>query len=219
MSVEKHAMNVIEEGTGDNHEKMRQKAAAIFVTYDLDAMAEKLGIDKDGEYLYIEMLKRPYRIRKSDGYTEWSEDGFDTCIPAGFSESMTLYDLIAYSKPEAKASGEYTKINNLADTVTGSYYAGKGMVDDLAREFEGKGEALARGCEALGGTPYGRGDVSYIVPVWNGLCFVISFWDSDEEFPPQMNLYTDTAMRDFIHYETIWYLQGHLMNMIRQKMQ
>ncbi len=214
MSIEKHAINMQEEGVGDNHRKMVGKAAEIFVSYDLDAMAEKLGIEKDETYLYTDMLTRSYRIRKSDGYTEWSGDGFKSCIPAGFSEAMTLYDLIAYSKPGAVAAGEYTQVKNLADTVTGSYYAGKGMVDSMASEFDGKEEKLSKGCETLGGVPYGRGDVSYKIPLWKDLCAVLSFWSSDEEFPPQLVIMVDMNMKDFMHYETIWYLQGHLMNLI-----
>ena len=215
MSIEKHTMNMQEAGIGDNHRKMVSKAAEIFLSYDLDVLAEKLNLRKDDTYLYIEMLSRSYRVRRSDALVEWSCDGFKTASPAGFSESMTIYDFIAYSKPGAKASGDYTKINNLADTLTGSYYAGKGMVDAMAKEFEGRTDELARGCEAIGGTPYGRGDISYLIPVWRDLCFVLSFWDADEEFPPQLNVFADSAMRDFLHYETIWYLEGHMMDMIR----
>ena len=211
-------MNVQNDESTGNHEKMRQKAAEIFLTYDAGAMADKLGIEKDEKYLHISMLSREYRIDVSDASVEWSSDAFKTSCRAGFSEAMTLYDLIAYSKPGAKASGEYTKINNLADTLTGQYYAGKGMVDAMASEFEGRGQELAKGCESIGGIPYGRGDVSYMIPIWNGLSFVLSFWDSDEEFPPQLNIFVDQAMRDFIHYETIWYLEGHLKDLIKQNM-
>ena len=216
MSIEKHVMNVQDEGTGSNHEKMRQKAAEIFIGYDLDAMAAKLGLEYDKEYIYIEMFSRKYRVCKEDGFAEWSEDGFKTAVTAGFNESMTLYDLIAYSKEGAKPSGDYTKINNLADTVTGSYYAGKGMVDSMAKEFEGQAKELAKGCEAIGGTPYGRGDVSYLIPFWKNLCFVLSFWDADDEFPGQLNVYADSSMKDFLHYETIWYAEVHMMQMIKR---
>ncbi len=47
MSIEKHAMNMQEEGIGDNHRKMVSKAAEIFLSYDLDALAEKLSLRKD----------------------------------------------------------------------------------------------------------------------------------------------------------------------------
>ncbi len=215
MSIEKHVMNMQEEGIGDNHRKMVAKAAEIFLSYDLDSLAEKLDLKKDDSFLYFDMLSRSYRIRRTDALVEWSSDDFVTSSRAGFSESMTVYDFIAYSKPGAKASGDYTKINNLADTLTGSYYAGKGMVDAMAKEFEGHSEDMKKGCEAIGGTPYGRGDVSYLIPVWRDLCFVVSFWEADEEFPPQLNVFADSAMKDFLHYETIWYLEGHMMQMIR----
>ena len=167
------------------------------------------------DYLYTEMLKRSYRISRHDGSVEWSEDGFEHCAPAGFSESMILYDLIAYSKPGAKAAGEYTQIKNLADTLTGQYYAGKGSIDTAAEYFDGKETELAKGCEALDGVPFGRGDVSFRIPVWRDLYTVISFWSSDDEFPPQLVVMVDMNMKDFIHYETIWYLEGYLMNLIK----
>ena len=215
MSIEKHAMNMQEKGTGENHKKMVRKAAELFLSYDLDAMAAKTGIDCDENYIYTEMLRRSYRISRKDGSVEWSEDGFENCYKGGFSESMILYDLIAYSKPGASASYEYTQIKNLADTLTGQYYAGKGSIDRMAFEFDGKEKELAEGCISLGGRPYGRGDVSYLIPVWHELGAVISFWSSDDEFPPQLVFMVDMNMKDFIHYETIWYLEGHLMGLIK----
>ena len=216
MSVEKHAIDMLEEGTGENHRKMVEKAAEIFLSYDLDAMAEKLGIECDEDYLYTELLKRSYRISRQDGSIEWSEDGFEHCNAAGFSESMILYDLIAYSRPGAAASGEYTQVKNLADTVTGQHYAGKGMIDSAAEYFDGREQELINGCESLGGVPYGRGDVSFRVPVWRNLCFVLSFWSSDDEFPPQLVAMVDMNMKDFIHYETIWYLEGYLIDRVKK---
>ena len=218
MSIEKYVMNVQERGTGENHRKMVNKAAEIFLGYDLDAIAKKVDIKTDENYLYIDMLTRRYRISRKDGSIVWSEDGFVHCIEAGFSEAMTIYDLIAYSKEGAKASGEYTQIKNLADTLTGSYYAGKSMIDSTAFDFDGKEKALARACESLGGVPYGRGDVSYKIPLWRDLYTVISFWSADEEFPPQLVIMLDMNMKDFIHYETMWYLEGHLMNLIKSRL-
>jgi len=217
MSIEKHAMNVIERGTGENHKKMVQKAAEIFMSYDFDDLAEKMDLSADGDYLYIDMMSRSYRIARNDAFVErkLSDGEGGSWVNAGFSEAMTIYDLIAYSKPGAKPSGDYTMINNLAETVTGQYYAGKGMVDSMGKEFEGHCKELAKGCEAIGGTPYGRGDVSYLIPIWRNLCFLLSFYDADDEFPGQLNVYADSSMRDFIHYETIWYIQGHMMSMIK----
>ncbi len=241
MSIEKFAENMQKDENLGNHDKMVLHAAEIFLGYDFDELAKKMDLKIDEEYLYIDMLTRHYRISRKDAVVTWYGSPEETTTAlygdedleerddlskvsdaktwnkAGFNEAMTIYDLIAFSRPGAKASLEYTQIHNLADTVTGSYYAGKGIVSEYAQMFEGKEKELAKGCELLGGEPYGRGDVSYRVPFFRDLAFVISYWAPDDEFPPQVILMTDMNMKDFLHYETIWYLQGHIMHMIRLK--
>ena len=196
----------------DNYGRMRKNAAGIFLERDLGAIVSKLDLESDEEYVYIRFLTRLYRISRKNAEAEWL-DG-DEWTVAGFGEAMTLYDLLADSKAGAKASGEYTQIKNLADTLTGAYYAGKGSVDAMAKDLDGKEEDLSKGCEALEGERFGRGDVSYRIPIFRDLCAVVSFWSSDEEFPPQLIVMVDMNMKDFLHYETIWYMEGHLMDMV-----
>ena len=205
---------MMEEGSKDNYGKMRRSAAEIFLKRDFAEMVSKLGLEADGEYAYITFLTRFYRISRKDAQVEWEDKDAGAWKESGYDEAMTLYDLLADSKPGAKAAGEYTHIKNLADTLTGAYYAGKGSIDAMALDLDGKEKELARGCEALGGEPYGRGDVSYRIPLWRDLYAVVSFWSSDDEFPPQLIIMVDMNMKDFLHYETIWYFEGHLMDMI-----
>ena len=72
-------------------------------------------------------------------------------------------------------------------------------------------DALAKACEALGGIPDGRGDVSYRIPMFDFLPVQFAFWQADEDFPPEMQILWDSNVLSFMHYETLWFAAGHMM--------
>ena len=48
------------------------------------------------------------------------------------------------------------------------------------------------------------------------LCIEFSFWESDEDFPAQLQLFTDKNLLQYIHYETAWYMFGYLLTRIAE---
>ena len=80
-------------------------------------------------------------------------------------------------------------------------------------------EELRAACEALGGTPWGKGDVSYMIPLYRGLQFVFSFWNSDDEFPASASVLFDSNSLKYMHYETLWYCLGHIFSRIKEEME
>ena len=60
------------------------------------------------------------------------------------------------------------------------------------------------------------GDVAYKIPVWENLCVIFRFWNSDEEFPAQLQFLCDRNMLDFMHYETVWFLVSHIIQLLKQ---
>ena len=66
------------------------------------------------------------------------------------------------------------------------------------------------------GIPYGRGDVSYLLPVFRDLNAVVSFWESDEEFAPKLNFLCDGNTLNFMHYETMMYLLCHIAERLEE---
>ena len=61
-----------------------------------------------------------------------------------------------------------------------------------------------------------RGDVAYRIPVFGNLCVIFRLWDSDEEFPAQLQFLCDRNMLDFMHYETVWFLISHIITLFKQ---
>ena len=50
-----------------------------------------------------------------------------------------------------------------------------------------------------------------MIPVFPFLPLYVQYWRGDEEFPPQLTLLWDKNTTQFLHYETVYYLTGFLL--------
>lgn len=200
-----------------NYEIMKKNGAERFLTYDAQKIAQRLGLRSDGEYLYMEFVSRTCRIQLSTGLCQRAnrEGGFEE---AGFNEAMTLYDLLCHTEEPIRLSGEFVPMERLATVQNARSYAGEGSFRQLERALEGREAALAEACEALGGVRQGRGDVSYRIPVFGEVSLLVSFWSADEDFPASLKIYCDRDLTKYLYYETLWYLEGYVMEQLRQQM-
>ncbi len=133
---------------------------------------------------------------------------------AGFEEVLSIFDVLCYSKDGCRLSGNYCGISN----VKGANLAaapGNDMFAPSARAFDHHTDQLAAACEALGGTKEKIGDVSYLLPVFPFLSIQLQFWESDEEFPPQLKFMWDENILQFMHFETTFYVTGHVIERLQ----
>ena len=204
-----------------NHEITKLRVQSQIAEYDIPKAIRQFGLVSDAKYLYVDFMTRHYRIDKTTGETEWSEDDFqsdgNTCVhEAGFNEVLTIFDILFYSKEDACLSGEYTVMQNLSRVQTTGYYAGKGMFSQSEEYWDPQPEKLAAACERLGGVPAGKGDVAYRIPVFQNINMLLQFWQSDEEFPASMQFQFDRNLLQFMHYETAWYVVSHCLELLKQ---
>ena len=202
-----------------NYEIAKRKTQKQFFQYDHEKIAEKLHIPLREGYLYLEFLSRKYRINCQTGYVEWSENNFADAREADFNEVMTIYDILCYSQEGAAPSNEFALIQRLSNVQNAASYAGEGAFKKDEAFFDGKTGLLAQALEKLNGRAYGKGDISYRIPVYESLDVVFSFWNSDEDFPAQIKFLCDKNTLQYIHYETIWYLISHLIQRIKEMME
>ena len=193
----------------DNYAITTARAAQLFLGYDSAAMAEKFDLPLDEEFLYITFVAAPYRVNRKTGLVE-RLDGAQPA-PAGFNESLTIYDVLCDSKPGCRLSGRYCRVNSLPG-VAQTAGLGNDLFDSYAGRFDRDPAALARACEALGGTPLSGADVGYTLPLFPFLPVQLRFWRSDEEFPPSLQLLWDEYALQFMRYETTYYAAGHLFD-------
>lgn len=198
-----------------NYEIAKQKVQEQFPQYNHKEIAEKLKIPLENGFLYLEFLSRNYRVDCRSGSVEWSENDFADRVEADFNEVMTIYDILCYSKTDAAPSNEFALIQRLSTVQNAASYAGEGAFRRDEAFFDGKTAQLAQALKSLNGKPYGKGDVSFRIPVFQSLDVIFSFWDSDEDFPAQMKLLCDKNILQYMHYETVWYLLSHLVQRVR----
>lgn len=203
-----------------NYEITKRRVQAEFPAHDIDACVRKFSLVSDARFLYLTFLGRAYRISKADGCVQWSEDGFITCSEAGFNETLSLFDLLLDSAPDCAPAGTFCRTNSLPGlTRTASAPADEDFFSAEATQIEKDPPRFHKACQALGGRPEGIGDISYRVPIFQNLCALVQFWFSDEDFGPQLNVLWDSHMLQFVRYETVWYIHGHLLSRLREEME
>ena len=198
----------------DNYEKQVMISRGLFLNYDQDKMIHKFHLQADETYIYMTLLGREYRIRRSDGAV-LTEEG--ECLD--FSTTLTIYDVLCCSAEQPMLAHEWSVVGNLqrlssspgTDTFTGKY----------AALFSGRAEQLQMACQQIGGRQpaiTAGADVCWEFDLFPFLPVQFRFWDGDDEFPPQIKLLWDKNTLDFMHFETTYYAQGLLLSLLREKM-
>ena len=62
-------------------------------------------------------------------------------------------------------------------------------------------------------------DIAYRLDLFPFLPIRLQFWQADEEFPASFQLHWDMNTLDFVHYETTYYIAGHLYSRLRELME
>lgn len=204
---------------GSNYDIMKGQAQKEFLKYDQKKIIEKLDLVHDADYIYIKFVEHFYRISRTTGKVEWSEDDFVTVQEGDFHETLTILDVLCYSKEHACASGEFVNMKSLsAIQRSSSSTVGGGIFNEMERFFDHKDGLLSNACERLNGIKMTKGDVSYQIALFDFLPAMIQFWNSDDEFPASLEIFTDKNILQFMRYETVWYAVSHLLNRAREKM-
>ena len=201
-----------------NYEIMRNQMRGEFVKYNQQKMIKKFSLRNDGEYIYIDFMLREYRIDRKTGVVEWSEDHFATSAEADYNESMTIYDILCYSRDGCSLSGNYCPVNMLKGTVK-SGSVGSDLFQKSADAFNGKLEKLEAVCGIFGEKVDLSGDVAAKLYPFTFLPVIIQFWEADEEFPANLKFMFDENILDYMHFETIFFMMGHIVKRIQEKME
>ncbi len=139
--------------------------------------------------------------------TTWSE--------AQFNEAMTIYDLLGYAQPACHASKTminmkslHTKIAATAPRPSSIYAAQEARLAALEAQKSG---ILAQAAQAIGGAALNKADASAQFTVINDLTMQIQLWLPDEDFPASLQFFWDENVLQYMHYETVWYANGFIL--------
>lgn len=201
-----------------NYDMMRDRMELEFIKYDQLEMIRKFSLQYDKDYLYLRFIGRVYRINRRNGRVEWYSSAAKTFIHANYNESMTIFDVLAWSKPGCRLAGRFVPMGDLPKTTKSASAAGS-LFSNQSAFFAGRCEALQETCQKLGGTPGTIGDVSSTIPVFDFLPVMLQFWDADEEFGAVLKFMWDYNTTDFMHFETIAFATMHLIDRLKETME
>lgn len=199
-----------------NYEIMKRQMQVQFASYDMEKMAGEWDLLCLKDCLITEFVGRTYQIHCSSGVITYEEDGVTK--EADYNVSMTLFDILSrerhYSAGTFRTSGSFSKVQ----LATPSRFSG-GFFQNSAKFFDQQEQKLIAACEKLGGVPYGKGDVGYRIPLFKDLDLILQFYSSDDEFDAELNLFCDENILQYMHFETMMFMLGHVMERLRTLME
>lgn len=202
-----------------NYDKTVRVAQGLFLEYDQEEMAAKYGLEHDEDYLYLTFIADRYRISRQSGAVEvLTPSGPESCTD--YDIVMSLYDALCYPEGTPQLAYEWCQLNSLQATMSSP--GTDTFTQKTANAFAGKVERLRQACQLLGGTEpaiSAGADVYCQFDVFPFFPLQFRFWDADDEFPAQIRLLWDRNALQFMHFETLYYVMGALLNKLKSVFQ
>ena len=197
-----------------NYDKQVCIARELFMKYNQKDMIEKYNLEFDEKYLYLVCIGDKYRISRETGEVEVSremKEPFESC--RDYNAVMSLYDVLCYPKETPKLANEWCPLYDLQ--ITMSSPNADIFNQKYANIFAGNADRLQQILQELGGIPLqvsAGADVCCQLNLFPFFPLQFRFWDVDDEFPAQIRLLWDRNALKFMHFETLYYVMGHLMS-------
>ena len=198
----------------NNYLLQARQAKDRFLTYDQNKLIRKFDLRTDEDYLYVNLLCKPYRIHRHTGDMEYREDG-GWQDGNSFGEVLTMLDLLCDSRDDRYLSGRWQNMQFFGMQFHQNLLEEER--DPLAAAIDRDPELLHRACAALGAEKIPGGDYGYGVELFDGLKIGILFWHGDEEFAPRIRFLWDANAKMYIRYETMFYAVGLLRERLMQE--
>ena len=200
-----------------NYEKTKRQMQLEFLKYDQTKMIDRFHLEADEHYLRFPFIGSGCRVDRKTGAVECAVKG--EFREAGFNEAMTVYDLLCWSKPEAFPSGQYVSMESLSSYHIGSVLREESsLFVSRAKLLDHRIPQLCGALRSIGGLMTESGDAAAYIDVFDGLKALFRFWNSDEDFGPQIQFLWDKNVLLYMHYETVWYAGGIIVSRICEAM-
>lgn len=208
------------ERTASNYDLQVDVGKRIFLQHDQQALIRKYALAADENWIYLSYMHTPCRIGRKDGtIQECRQAQWWEC--RNYSTVMTIYDLLCYHQGvnAPVLSGQWCSVGTFI--ITGVQDTGT-FTRKYASLFDGHVEELKAACGQLGGKLQPRmagADVTCRIPVTPFFPVLLQFWQGDEDFPAKLMLLWDRNSNHFLHFETTFYLQGDLLERLKNSLE
>lgn len=202
-----------------NYDIQAEDARRLFLKHNQEQIIKRYRLSADEQWMYLEYLHTSCRISRKSGSVEMrvGEDLWKEC--RDFNTVMTIYDLLCYAKGDTAPalSGEWCTVGHFAAVTSPS---ASGFTKKYEAVFLNHAKELEEACQSLGGVLQKRmagADITCLIPVTTYFPVLLQFWDGDDEFPPKLSLLWDQNSMEFLHFETTFYLQGDILERLKQR--
>lgn len=200
----------------NNYDHALLEARQRFLTYSQTEILSHFSLENDENYLYLPFIGQCHRIHRDTGLVEWL-DRAGLPHEAGFEASLSLYDVLCCARQDCTLSGQYAPINSVAKNYHTRNLGGT-IFDRCPAVFAEHPALLDKALLALGGVREGKGDLAYRIDIFPFLPVRVQFWAADEDFPATLQILWDLNTLQYLHYETTYYVAGHLFRRLQELM-
>lgn len=194
----------------DNYKLQVEQATKTFLRFDQNRLIAKHNLAFDEDFLYTSLFSQSVRIDRRTGGMQVFRDGWEDTYRFGLN--MTVMDLLCDSLDNRRACG---RMQSMA--AFGLQFH-SGLSEQMrSRDAEWMQEHAAevrQNCEALGGVAVPMADICYDIPVFQDLKVRMQLWFADEEFPAKLSWFWDANALQYLHYETMYYALGYLVELL-----
>lgn len=189
-----------------SHEENRKKQQGLFS--EIKEILKKQG--RDGQNLpagssYIKLNDR----EETDSWSlaaecrQILEEDHGWTDQVYFNEGMAVYHLLSFVKDNPHLSGQWIPNTNLDPRAGKSNPKEQLLFSEFADLFAEKTERLHDACMENHGTEISsRADLAYQFEIFPQVSVQLQFYDRDEEFPAQVQIFVDRRITDYVHMET-----------------
>lgn len=186
----------------DNYALAAENAKKIFLSYNQQALIQKLALSFDDAYLYTAFLGAPYRIDRLTGDMERRKGGA-WVDGNSFDEVLSIFDLLCDSKDTRHPSHVFQSMASFGLQFHQNLTESR---DPMAEFAQSNPDAFRARLLALGGRETKGADLAFVLPVFDTLDMAVHFWFADEEFAPSLRILWDASALQYIRYETMYYV-------------
>ncbi len=194
-----------------NEEVMAEKSKQEFLESDHEQLIKKFSLKSDDENLYINFLTEPYAINRTTAAVTKRRTGED----AQHDVMMTIFDMLLHTKDLAELpalSGTWATLSTLGGII-GASHAARLHTNEIVAPFIDKIEEFSAVCEQFDGKKQSKGDVSYVLPLFDFFPVWVQFYDADDEFPATLQFLYDSNATSFVFFETLFYSTSYMQKL------
>ena len=156
---------------------------ALFSVSEPEALSLRSGVKFESGAFRIRLLGREVSISHPDMTATYADDG--SAAPPSVT---VLLSRLILEGTLTEGTGRFCAYSELPwGSVYNAQFTAR-CIRRLAAAWGNRPDALAKACEALGGTAISGADTAYELPFIEGLRLRLYLWSADEEFPASAQL-------------------------------